>query len=540
MRLLRYIIIILFFSFSGAQISPNQGEIGDILKIGYIYKRNLEFNPLKNVFDYEIDFNRLVFGEGLYNKDISGQVEKNLALSSENINNTWLIKIHSTAYFHDGSKITANDVKFSFELYKKFALQLPKLYIARIIKRIVVQSPTEVHIDLYDSDYDLKKTLGLLPILPGKYYKKWMQYSSSVDLPDILPVGAGYFKFGSQANIKSIRLSAHVNHFKKRAYLKEIEIKFFDSVNLLVEAFIKGEVDFIRVHNQSVIQRIHQIIQNDAKKMLIKPELQTLYYIALNTEYPLFSKQKIRQALSYTINREELLDKILEKNGTIADNILKNKSDLYFNSINSYTYNPLKSLEMLKTIGYHKNDNDKLVNGQGELKFELLIEEGSFFHEMIARRISIDLGELGINIIPVPIEAHELQQRISSGRFQAALNHFRYDPALSDQVIRSFYMQALKGSNPFINFKNQQIEQLFQSGEKIFHQNQIRPIMHRIQYLLNDAAPCIYLFFEDRIFCAIDSRFENFRALFFENSRHVQIIFPEYEWYVPKEKQKYR
>ena len=64
--------------------------------------------------------------------------------------------------------------------------------------------------------------------------------------------------------------------------------------------------------------------------------------------------------------------------------------------------------------------------------------------------------------------------------------------------------------------------------------------MYRIQYLLGESSPCIYLFFEDRIFCAIDSRFENFQEIFIENGKHARILFPEYDWYVPKEKQKYR
>jgi ABC-type transport system substrate-binding protein len=542
-RLRKYIIIICFFlAFSDAQFNRSEGETGDELKVGYIYKTKINSNPLLNAYEYKIDLSRLVFGEGLFKKNIDGRIEKNLALQSRNINNNkWFIKIHSTAFFHDGSKITPQDVKFTFELYKKFALQAPHLYIARIIKKIEIQVTNEVILDLYDSDYDLESSLGLLPILPEKQYKKWMEYANVNDLPEIPPVGAGYFKFERQIDTRTLRLVVHTNHFKNQAFLKAIEFKFYNSIDLLVDAFIKGEVDLIRVHDRSVLQRIHQIIQMDAtNKFGIKRELSSLYYIIFNTDHYLFSKQKIRQALSYTINREQLLDKVLAKDGHIAHNVLDDKSPLYFNSINTYTYDPLKSLDMLKTIGYRKNENDKLVNGQGELKFELLIEEGSYFHEMIARLISIDMGELGINVVPVPVNAYELEQRIAAGRFQAALNYYIYDPSFPDQVIQVFYTKVLNGGAPFVNFSNQQIEQLLKSSELIFHENQIRPIMHRVQYLLNQQAPCIYLFFEDRIFCAIDNRFENFRDKFSENGKFFQKLYPEYDWYVPKEKQKYR
>jgi hypothetical protein len=137
------------------------------------------------------------------------------------------------------------------------------------------------------------------------------------------------------------------------------------------------------------------------------------------------------------------------------------------------------------------------------------------------------------------VKPYELVQRIKSGKFQAAVDHISYDPTLSDQVIRSFYYEKLKGDGQFVNFQDQQIEQLLKSSELIFHTNQLRPIMHRIQYLLSEQAPCIYLFFEDRIFCAVDNRFETYRDIFHENGRYVRKLYPEYEWSVPKEKQKY-
>ena len=536
----RYVNLIFLIILSSAQITQKQANSGDILKIGYIYRTDFSLNPLIYVSDYDYDFNRLVFGDGLFRKTVSGNIENNLTVSSRKINNNWLIKVRKGAVFHDGNTITAEDVKFSFEVYKKFALQSPNLYIARIIKKVEVVAPDEVSLDLYDSDYDLNETLGLLPILSEKYYSDFLsQPDINASLPD-KPVGSGYFKFDRRIGPKGIRLRVHENHFGKRANLNAVDLLLYGTVDNLVEAFIRGEVDFIRVHDRSVLQRIHQIIQMNANKILIKPEFTSLYYIALNSESDLFSQQKIRQALNHAINREQLIEKILGKNGRIADNVLEKSSDFYFNSIKTYPYNPLKSLEILESAGYRIRAGDKLENDKGDLKFELLIEEGSYFYEMMARRISIDMGELGISVIPVPVKASELEERIRSGRYQAALRHFFYDSEVPDQVLRAFYLSALRGSDSAVNFQNRQIEQLLKSAENSYHNNQIQPIMYRIQYLLGESSPCIYLFFEDRIFCAIDSRFENFQEIFIENGKHARILFPEYDWYVPKEKQKYR
>jgi peptide/nickel transport system substrate-binding protein len=540
-RLLGYVRSIFFFVLIlSAQDNRMLDNIGDELKIGYILQKEVSLNPLMNSTDYDFDFTRFVFGDGLFRRNIKGDIEKALARDSRSIDNYWIIKIRKSALFHDDTNLTARDIKFTFDLYKKYALQAPNLFITRIIRRVEIVAPDEVRFELYHSDYDLEQSLGLLPILPEKHYKKWIDLSDIKELPTIQPVGIGHFKYTQQSSPNNIRLTVHTSHFERRAYLNALELKLYESVDRLVDAFLKGEVDYIRVNDRSVLQRIHQIIQMDAKKMDIKQAYTSLYFITLNTNHLLFSKRKIRQALSSTVNREQLVEKILARDGHIAGNMLDEDSDFYFHSINTYPYNPRKSLEILNTIGYRKNEDNKLVNDQGELKFELLIAEDSYFHEMLARLISIDMGELGINVIPVPVKPYELMERINNGRFQAAIDHFIYDPTLPDQVIRSFYNQKLKGDNRFLNFRNPQIEQLLRSSEMIFQKNQLRPIMQRIQYLLSEQAPCIYLFFEDRIFCAIDHRFENFRDIFFENGRYAKKLYPEYEWYVSKEKQKYR
>ena len=537
----RFIIILLIFCFGLLSTTTGQNPAGDELKIGYISVAPFSLNPLVYFTDYHRDFCRLVFGESLYQRTHNGQVQKSIGADARMAGkNNWIITSRSDAFFHDGSPVTAKDIKFSYELYKKFSLQLADWFIARTIKKIDLLSDHEIRLELFDSGYDFPDALGILPILPASQYQKWLEYDSVDDLPEVLPVGAGYFKYDKKIEPDILRVVVNNNHFAGRANLQAIEFRLYETADQLVEAFLKGEVDLIKVQDRSVLQRIHQIIQMDATKMVINQDNTTLYYILLNSDRFPFNKQKIRQALSSAVNREQMIAKILLKTGHIAENILDETSEMYFNSTLTYPYNPRRSIEILNSIGYKRDNNNKLINGQGELKFELLIEEGSYFHEMIARLIAIDLGELGINVIPVPVTAQQLFQRLATGKFQAAINHFVYDPLFSEQAIRSFYYYELKRSNPFPLFQNPQVEHLLKSSEMIFQKGRITPIMHRIQYLLSEQAPCIYLFFEDRMFCAISHRFENYRHVYIEEGNYIIKLNPENEWYVPKEKQKYR
>ena len=532
---------ILLFSFLSAQdnILVDKEDYGDRLKIGYVWQGDISFNPLIINYEYDKEFINIVFGEGLFAQTNDGHVVHNLALESKVLTPTVLrFELRPNLSFHDGSLITAEDVKFSYELYKKFALQSPRYFSARLINSIEIYGSNIIRFKLIKPMPDFSETIGKLPIIPKNICKIWLKSNSLSDLENIKPIGSGHFKFIEYEQNRSIKLDSYIKHSFGQSYISGVDFLFFDTQDRMLEAFLKDEVDLIQINDKSEIQKI---IQFSKKIIRLDNEERKLYYINLNTRKSPFRDIGIRKALNFAINKDQIKNYLFNNNGK------ETRSDFTTNYIERsqyftpYEYKPLDALQILLNSRFKKNSHGKLVRNREELQFELFIQKGSLFEESIARIIAINLGDIGINVIPLSIESVELNKKISQGQYQAALREFNYYPKLENVTLRKFYFNELNNRDGFHNFKNLSIELLLVEYAKIFTDyNSVTNIPKRYQNLINRYAPCIFLFFKDIDIFAVNPRFENILTTTTNKYGNlVNLLKSKHEWFVKKENQKY-
>ena len=305
----------------------------------------------------------------------------------------------------------------------------------------------------------------------------------------------------------------------------------------MVDAFINGQIDLIAIDDAPTARKIRRLSPSTKIETVSRGDIK-IYYILLNTRTSPFNELNIRRAINYGIYKNQLVDRIIGKDGKVAVNIIEENSEYYFPGVPVYRYDPLKSLEILKYSGYRQRDNGKLFQNNRELKFEFLFRAGSTFEESITRMISINLAELGINMMPRPREPEELQTLVKEGRYQAALREYVYDPARPVQSIRAFYLSELKSDNGFRNFDDRAMNTAVTQIDNIPEDQQTAMIVQQMQVHLNQQSPCIYLFYQDVVSYAINDRFENTKNTIFQNLEYVGNINPKHEWFVPKQKQK--
>jgi len=535
------LLIIVCFTFIVVSILQAQENVrpdnGDRLKIGYVMIQAPEFNPMIIRTEYEKEINQLIFGDGLSSREKDGHIVYGLALSIDREQKTvYRVNLRSNIYFHDNSPITAGDVKFSFDLYKKFALQSNHTFEMRMISTVNIIDEKTLRIILKEPLKDFRETIGMLPILPQKHYENWMNFNLLSRLPYIHPQGNGHYMFSRRLGNR-IELNAFPGHYKGRSHLDGIDIIFFPTYEKMVEAFINGQIDLISIEDTPTARKIRRLSPSTKIESVPREEIK-IYYILLNTRTSPFNDLTIRRAINYGIYKNQLVDRLIGKDGRVALNIIEENSDYYFPDVPVYRYDPLKSLEILKNAGYRQRDNGKLFQNNRELKFEFLFHAGSSFEESIARMISINLAELGINMIPRPREPEELETMVREGRYQAALRQYVYDPNHPVQSIRSFYLSELKSENGFRNFDDRAMNTAVTQINNIPENQQTAMIVQQMQVHLNQQSPCIYLFYQDIASYAISDRFENTKNTFFQNLEYVGKINPKNEWFVPKQKQK--
>ena len=173
MRNLCYLLLISFlFIYTGliAQTVGSQIEYGDRVKIGCLLYFPVNLNPLFDQTEYEGQIHNLIFGEGLFSRNNQDEVVNGLAeISEKERDNVWRFKLKPNIYFHDRSQMTSEDVKFTFELYKKFASQSSKLFDVRYVSTVEVIDDLNLRIILYRPIENFRETIGQLPVLKKEH-----------------------------------------------------------------------------------------------------------------------------------------------------------------------------------------------------------------------------------------------------------------------------------------------------------------------------------------------------------------------------------
>jgi len=245
--------------------------------------------------------------------------------------------------FHDGTDFNAEAVKWNMEKYKdagRTELQS--------VKSIDVIDDYTVRLNLSHNDSILLSDLACyhaaLMISPTAYEKHGEEWCEKH------PVGTGPFKFVSWEEDVAIKYERFDDYWQEgKPYLDGIEWHIIkDPVTLLV-SLQAGELNAARVitpKNAADMKALGllDIVANPAN-------IQVILSDGSNPDSP-FADVRVRQAMSYAINRQELCDTLGYGYWQPANQISVPGHPAYNPDVVGYPYNPEKTRELLVKAGY--------------------------------------------------------------------------------------------------------------------------------------------------------------------------------------------
>jgi ABC-type transport system substrate-binding protein len=255
--------------------------------------------------------------------------------------------------FHDGTDFNAEAVVFSLaRQFKKdhpFYQYGPWQYwggmdMDNIIDDVVAVDDSTVKITLKKKEAPFIANLAMnfaaivSPTAAEKYGK---DFSSN-------PVGTGPFQFVSWTKDDNIVLERFDGYWGQKSYLDRVILKVIPDATARYLALKKGEVDLIDFPNPADIPAI----KSDAGLQVIQQSGLNVGYLALNTSKKPFDNKLVRQAISYSINKKEIIDAVYGSQGQAAKNPIPPNMWSYNNKIEDYGYNPTKAKALLKQAGY--------------------------------------------------------------------------------------------------------------------------------------------------------------------------------------------
>ncbi len=272
---------------------------------------------------------------------------------------TFTIKLRPNVFFHDGSKLTADVVKWNFEQIikngKATEVGDPKSF------DVVDPLTLVVHFDKWANNWP--DVISDIQIMSKEAYEKNGEAWCAVNL-----VGTGPFvmkKYIQGSQVLYERFDKY--RLKGLPRLNSLEIDIIPDLNTQITALQNKDTDCLMTNNGIAIQTLERAgFKNMGKQ---SPNLADICYFLFNSKDPAvpFSKLKVRQAVMHSIDYKNVA-KVLTYGLGIATNQFGVPGAYSYNSkVKFYDYNIKRAKQLLKEAGY-PNGFDTTIYTRAEIQ----------------------------------------------------------------------------------------------------------------------------------------------------------------------------
>jgi peptide/nickel transport system substrate-binding protein len=332
-----------------------------------------------------------------------GELAKEIKTSEDGKTVTFVLQ--DNVKFHNGKDFTSADVKYTFdELFKAAGAYKAGSFFETINDQKV---PYIVSLDTPDA-----KTVSFTvsrAALKNKLVSNLVAVPiiavGTVEQQKTQPVGTGAFKFVNfDPSQNIVELEANPNYWEGAPKVQKIRIKTVTDANSLQAELQSGGVDIAPLPSNLTPDTLKSLEQNP--NLTVKQfNGSNIQYLQFNTQSAPLNNPKIRQAIGYAIDRENIIGKLLFGQATIAHSMLPTESWAY-NAGTKYTFDKERAKQLIRESGY-KNE---------PLKYKF--SAGNNAVSQYAQVIQNALKDVGLNVEIETMERGVLLKELGLGQFQ--------------------------------------------------------------------------------------------------------------------------
>lgn len=362
--------------------------------------------------------------DSLYTLNLDGTFELSLADTAtvSEDGTVWTFKIRDGLKWHDGQPLTAEDIAWTYNLYKDTP-EYPYLngYYTTYFDSITTSGANEVILTLTEAIPNIESQLVFLYVLP----KHIWEGVNKLEFENTELIGSGPFKLAEYVQNEFVRLSANKEYFKGSPKVDEAIFQTFENQDALVQAIRSGQVDMITEMPGTAIESLKteeniklvtgapyspgvtDIIFNQ-----IDPENCPVDEGGLCTGHPALRDRIVRQALAHATNKQQLIDVILLGLGTPGLTLIPDGLGVWYNNtLKDYEFNPQEANRLLDEAGYLDTDGDgvrDMPDGSRPLTFRLNWPSDSIDAPRMAELLGGMWSEIGITLEPAAVDPDAL------------------------------------------------------------------------------------------------------------------------------------
>lgn len=369
---------------------------------------------------------------GLVQADAQGALHPRLAEAVPTVENgLWKLfpdgrmetswRLRPTARWHDGTAITAEDLRFAVDVERSEDLEIPRNPIYDLVEDIQTPDPHTVIVH-WSRPYVAADTLFALEVTPP-LPRHLLEGIFTSDKPGFLTtpywsqefVGAGPYRIREWVADSHVLLQASDLYTLGRPRIDQIEVRFIPDPNTLMTHVLAG-IELTLGRALSFEQALQLRDQWGEGRMLLSPG----GWIAITPQFlnptpPIVANLQFRRALLHAIDRQQLGDSLMAGLGSIAHTYMSPDEAEYREidaSVVRYDYDPGRAALLLEALGYRRGPEGLLWDGSGSgLSVQIAATQSNDIHLRAMPAVADYWKQVGVPVEQVAIPLQRLQDR---------------------------------------------------------------------------------------------------------------------------------
>jgi len=393
---------------------------------------------------------------------------------------TWEFQLRKGVKFHNGDILTAEDVVFSYERLLSPKTESPNAWMLFDIEgaeayssgkvpavsglEIVNAHVVRIRLKAPFAGFLLNLGQGACPIISKKAFQKDGQI-----------VACGAYTLEAADNDRII-LRAFKDFYLGEPFVETVELAA--NAQNIAEKFAGGEYDFIRVEDDAAYQAAKA-----AKAHIDVVDMLAVYYMGFNmkSSHEIVRNREARQALNHAVNKERIIKEVLGALGTVSSSPMP-ASMVGGKTIEPYKYDPERAKRMLKQSGL-KNFDISLASRDGA--------DGGIFSKTL-KLVLEDLEAIGFHVNVTDVPTGEFIEKRIFSTHDVFISRWIGDNGDPDNFLQPLFDPESRSN--MSGYNNDEIIKLLAEAKKLLNPAKRLEIYQRINQILHQEAPWVYLF----------------------------------------------
>ena len=299
-----------------------------------------------------------------------------------------------------------------------------------------------------------------------------------------------------------------------------------------LQALQAGEIDFLRpLPEQFADMSKNEDFTAQFRCLSYFTPIIPYFYVGWNNDSVFFEDKRVRLAMTHLIDRDKIIKYLLKDQGRVTTGPFYIFGKQNNPNIKPWPYDVNKAKQLLDEAGWIDSDGDGIRDKDGNpFSFKLMIRSADPYYERLAKFIKDQASKVGIEVVPDPYEWSIFIERLLDREFEAEVSGWGGVVEEDPYQVWHSSQGVHRGSN-HVGFNNKEADAIIEQARQTLDETERNKLYHRFHQIVHAEQPYTFLYARPEM-RFLDKRFKNVII--------HKLDLDWLEWYVPKQRQKYK